>query len=76
MRAVRVSFSVGCGPFLVVDGQREEVLPVAQLGRGDRADQDDGFARADHDGAVGEFGDFAGFECDFVLADLARDDGV
>jgi hypothetical protein len=62
--------------FLVVDGQREEVLPLAQLGRGDGAGQDDGVAGADHDGAVGEFGDFAGFERDLILADLAGDDGM
>ena len=62
--------------FLVVDGQREEVLPLAQFGRGDRAGQDDGVAGADHDGAVGEFGNFAGFDGDLILADTAGDDGV
>ena len=62
--------------FLVVDGQREEVLAFAQLGCGDGGDEDDGVAGAHGDGAVGEFGDFAGFEGDLVLADRARDDGM
>ena len=60
--------------FLVIDSEREEVLPFAEFGGRDGAGEDDGVAAADHDGAVGEFGDFAGFEGDLVLADLAGDD--
>ena len=62
--------------FLVVDGQREEVLAFAQFGHRNGGDQDDGVAGANGNRAVGEFGNFAGFEGDLILADGARDDGV
>ena len=82
-RRATLAFEVAAGElsgrgrlFLVVDGQREEVLAFAQLGCGDGGDEDDGVAGAHGDGAVGEFGDFAGFEGNLVLADRARDDGM
>ena len=90
MRQVRISFSRGTafalevaagdfadgGRFLaVIDGEREEVLAFLDLGGGDGGDDDDGVAVADGDGAVGELGEFAGFDGDFIGADLARDCG-
>ncbi len=40
-------------------------------GGGDGGDEDDGLAAADGDGAVGELRELAGFDEDFVAADLA-----
>ena len=86
--AVRISFSRGAAFalevaagdladgrrfFAVIDGEREPVLAFLDLGGGDGGDDDDGFAAADGDGAVGELGEFAGFDGDFVGADAARD---
>ena len=48
--------------FAVIDGEREPILPLLDLGGGDRADEDHGVAAGDNDGAVGELGDFAGFD--------------
>ena len=87
MRQVRISFSrrtafalevtagefAGGGRFFaVIDGEREKVLPFLDGGGGDGGDEDDGFAAADGDGAVGEFGEFAGFDDDVCGADAAR----
>ena len=59
--------------FAVVDGEREPVLAFLDVGRRDGGDDDDGFAAAHGDGAVGEFGELAGFDGDVGRADLARD---
>ncbi len=56
--------------FLVVDGEREEVLPFARLGRRDRSDQHDGAAHADHDRTAGLAGDFARLQRDVVISVL------
>ena len=56
--------------FLVVDGQREEVLPrLDRLGGGDRA-QHDGFAEGREDRAVGLAGNAARFELQRLAAQL------
>ena len=56
--------------FLVVDGQREEVLArLDRLGGGDRA-EDDGFAKGRQDGAVGLAGNAARFELQGLSAEL------
>ena len=56
--------------FLVVDGQREEVLArLDRLGGGDRA-EDDGFAKGRQDGAVGLTGNAARFELQGLSAEL------
>ncbi len=47
--------------FPVIHREREEFLPFSGFGGGDRRDDDDGFAQLDGDGAVGLFGEFAGF---------------
>ncbi len=54
--------------FLIVDGEREEVLPFARFGRGDGGDEDNGAAHADDDGAACLARDFARFERDVVIA--------
>ena len=79
MRQVRISFSVGRpsrlkvtagefadrgGLFAVIDGEREEVLAFLDARGGDGGNEDDGFAATDGDGAVGEFGELAGFDGD------------
>ena len=43
------------------------------LGGGNGGDEDDGVAAADGDGAIGEFGNFAGFERHRVGADVGRE---
>ena len=58
----------GVGLFLVVDGQREEVLAGLGFSAGDDGDQHDGIVEADHDGAACLAGDFAGFERQRVAA--------
>src|SRR3546814_20291483 len=56
--------------FLIVNGQREEILPRLHiLGRGDGA-KDDGFAQGCQYGAVGLTGDAAGFERQGLSAPL------
>src|SRR3546814_12828973 len=55
---------------LIVNGQREEILPRLHiLGRGDGA-KDDGFAQGCQYGAVGLTGDAAGFERQGLSAPL------
>ena len=58
----------GVGLFLVVDGQREEVLAGLRLASPRRRDQHDGVAEADEHGAAGLARDFAGFERQRVAA--------
>ena len=54
--------------FLVVDGQREEVLARLRRPARDRGDEHDGVVEAHQDGAAGLAGDFAGFERQRVTA--------
>ena len=58
--------------FLVVDGEREEILPFARLLRGNRRDQHHGAAHADHHRTGGLARDLAGFDGDGVFAVLER----
>jgi hypothetical protein len=58
--------------FLIVDGEREEILPFACLAGRYRRDQHDGTAHADHDCAASLAGDFARFQRDFVITVLER----
>ncbi len=50
------------GLLAVIDGERKEVLAFLDRGGGDRGDENDGFAGADGDGAVGEPRELAGFD--------------
>ena len=59
--------------FAIIDGEREPILPFLDCGGRDGARQDDGFAAGDDDGAVGELGNFAGFDGDLRGPDLGRD---
>ena len=59
--------------FAIIDGEREPILAFLDRGGGDGARQDDGVAAGDDDGAVGELGDFAGFDGDLRGPDLGRD---
>ena len=63
-------FSGGGGLFAVINGQREKILAGLGLGRGDGGHDDDGFAELDGDGAVGLFGELAGFNDDLLVAQL------
>ncbi len=47
--------------FAVFDAQREPVLALFDLRRGDRGDEDDGFAATHGHGSVGELRELAGF---------------
>ena len=58
-------FAGGGGLFAVIHGQGEEILAGFGLDGGHGGDQDDGFAQLDGDGAVGLFGQFAGFDDEF-----------
>src|SRR6185437_7108220 len=58
--------------FLIIDGEREEILPFARFLRGDRRDQHHGAAHADHHGAGGLARDLASFDGDGMLAVLER----
>src|SRR5690606_38042317 len=62
--------AAGVELFLVVDGEGEEVLPLAlRLGR-DRGDQQHGAVALDHDRAAGLARDLAGLQRDFMVAVL------
>ena len=50
--------------FAVFDAQREPVLALFDLRRGDRGDEDDGFAATHGHGSVGELRELAGFDDD------------
>ena len=56
------------GLFLVVDGQREEVLPRLRGFDAHGGTQHNGLAIADHHGAVGLAGDLTGFEDELAAA--------
>ncbi len=58
--------------FLVVDGQREEVLPFAYTLGGGHGAQHHGFAIGGQNGAVSLTGDAAGFEGEGLSAPLQR----
>ena len=63
----------GGGRFLaVIHRQREEFLAGFGLAGGHGGDEDDGFAELDGDGAVGLFGQFAGFDVNLTGAELGR----
>ena len=64
------------GLLLVVDGEGEEVLAFLDGGGGNSADEHDGLAGSDDDGAVCELGDLAGLDGDGVLPDGGRDFNV
>ena len=55
--------------FAVIHGQREEVLAFLGFGRGHGGHDHDGFTQLDRDGAVGLFGQFAGFNGNLLVAD-------
>ena len=63
-------FAGGGGFFAVIHREREEILAGLGLAGGDGGDEDDGFAELDGDGAVGLFGEFAGFDDDLIGADV------
>ncbi len=56
----------------VVDREREEVLTFLDVGGRYCGHENDGFARANCDGAIGEPREFAGFNGDWGLADSGR----
>ena len=58
----------GEGLLLIVDGQREEVLPRLRFLAGNGSDEHDGVVEARHDGAAGLAGDLACFERQRVTA--------
>src|SRR5690606_3088152 len=62
--------AAGVELFLVVDGQREEVLPFAGGLVGHRGDQQYGAIALDHDRAAGLARDLAGLQRDFMVAVL------
>ncbi len=68
-------FADGRGFLAVIDREREEILAGLDLGGGDGGDDDNGIAGANGDCAIGETGKFAGFDGDFIGADVARDCG-
>ncbi len=62
--------AAGVELFLIIDGQREEVLAFARALGGDGGDQQYGVVHLDDDGTAGLAGDFAGLKRDGVLAVL------
>ena len=58
----------GEGLFLVVDGQREEILAGLGAAHADRGAEHDRVAIAGHDGAIGLAGDLAGFQDELAPA--------
>ena len=66
-------FSDGGGFLPIIDRERKPILAFLHGGGRDGAGEDDGFAAGDDDGAVGEFGNFAGFDVDLGGPDLGRD---
>ena len=66
-------FSGGRRFFAVINRERKIILTFLDRGGGDRARQDHGVAAGDDDRAVGELGDFAGFDGDVCGAYLRRD---
>src|SRR3546814_12097891 len=62
--------AAGVELLLVVDGEREEVLPLARGLVGDGADQQHGALARDHDRATSLASDLAGFDGDRAVAVL------
>src|SRR3546814_10656278 len=62
--------AAGVELLLVVDGEREEVLPLARGLVGDGADQQHGALARDHDRATSLASDLAGFDGDREVAVL------
>src|SRR5690606_4110224 len=62
--------AAGVELLLVVDGEREEVLPLARGLVGDGADQQHGAVDRNHDGAAGLAGDLAGLDRERLVAVL------
>ena len=60
------------GFFLIFHGKWEPSLAGFHLGGGNGCDEDDGVAAADGDGAIGEFGNFAGFKRHRIGSDVGR----
>ena len=60
--------SAGVGVFAIIDGEREEIDAFAGIGIGHGGGENDIVADADHGGAVGLFGNLAGFECEGFTA--------
>gem|GEM_PF-4552781 len=58
------------GLFLIVDGQREEVLAGVGLLLTDHGHEDDGIAHAGDNRTAGLASNFAGLECDSLAAKL------
>ncbi len=58
----------GKGFFLVIHGQREEILPRLRRFRAHRRAQHDGIAIADHHRTIGLTGDLAGFQNELTAA--------
>lgn len=58
----------GSGFFFVFDGKREEVLAVFDFRGRDCSDDDNRFAHGDEGSAVGEFGEFSGFDVKVAVA--------
>ena len=59
-------FSGSGGFFAIIDREREKILAGFGFGRGDGRDHHDGFSELNGDGAVGLFGEFAGFDVDLI----------
>ena len=62
----------GVGLFLIVDGQREEILARLDFVLGDHGDQHHGVVHVDDDGAGSLAGDFTGFQGDLMTAEGKR----
>ena len=65
-------FAGGGRLFAVIHREREKFLAGLGLAGGDCGHEDDGFAQLHGDGAVGLFGQFAGFDVDLIGSDLGR----
>ena len=61
------------GFFLIFHGKWEPGLAGLHFRGGNGGDEDDGVAATDGDGAIGEFGDFAGFERHRIGSDVGRE---
>ena len=58
----------GVGFFLVINGQRKEVLSFGDGFFGNGGHEDDGAFHVNHNGAIGLAGDFAAFQGDLMFA--------
>ena len=60
------------GLLAIIHREREEILAGLGAGGGHRGDHDDGFPQLNGDGAVGLFGEPAGFDVDLLGSYLDR----